>query len=295
MPLNSLTNKSDDPDHAGRLYVVGTPIGNPGDITLRALSVLAQVDLIAAEDTRNTQRLLSHHNLNASLISYHEHNEDKRTPELIARILKGESIALVSDAGTPTVSDPGYKLITGALAEGIPVVPVPGVSAVTAALSVSGLPTDAFVFIGFPAKKKSRRSAQLAALSGERRTIVFYESPKRIKGLLAEIMDAMGDRNVVLSREMTKPYEEFLRGRISEVSSILEPREQVKGECTLLVAGSGGEIEVDMASVCADIRKLMATGDAGLGWISRQLADKYGISRQIVYAEGLKIKEGEKP
>jgi 16S rRNA (cytidine1402-2'-O)-methyltransferase len=294
MPLNSHTNEGDDPDHAGRLFVVGTPIGNLEDITLRALAVLAQVDLIAAEDTRNTQRLLSHHNLSASLISYHEHNEDKRTPELIARLTKGEAVALVSDAGTPTVSDPGYKLITTALAEGIAVVPVPGVSAVTAALSVSGLPTDAFVFIGFPAKKKARRSAQLAALSREQRTIVFYESPKRIKGLLGELLAAMGDRQVVVSREMTKTYEEFLRGTISEVLSILGAREQVKGECTLLVAGADGETEIDMDSVRSDLRKLLAGGGAGLGRISRQIADKYGISRQQVYAEGLKIKETEK-
>jgi len=290
MPLNSPTNEPDDSDHAGRLYVVGTPIGNPADITLRALTILAQVDLIAAEDTRNTQRLLSYHNLGTSLVSYHEHNEDKRAPELVSRLSKGESIALVSDAGTPTVSDPGYKLITAALAEDIPVVPVPGVSAVTAALSVSGLPTDAFVFIGFPAKKKARRTAQLEALSREPRTIVFYESPKRIKGLLAALLEAMGDRQVVVSREMTKPYEEFLRGRISKVLSILESREQVKGECTLLVAGTGGETEIDMNSVRADIRELMADGGAGLGRISRQVADKYNISRQLVYAEGLKIK-----
>jgi len=274
--------------------VVGTPIGNPEDITLRALTVLAQVDLIAAEDTRNTPRLLSRHNLSTPLISYHEHNEEKRAPELVARLLRGESLALVSDAGTPTVSDPGYKLITTALAEGIAVLPVPGVSAVTAALSVSGLPTDAFVFIGFPAKKKARRNAQLAALSREPRTIVFYESPRRIRGLLAELLEIMGNRHVVVSREMTKPYEEFLRGRVSEVLSVLESRDQVKGECTLLVAGTGGESEVDMASVLADIRELLAGGGAGLGRISRQVADKYSISRQLVYAEGLKIKEEEK-
>lgn len=295
MPLNSLTNDPDDPDHTGRLYVVGMPIGNPEDITLRALTVLAQVDLIAAEDTRNTRQLLSRHNLSAPLISYHEHNEDKRAPELVARLSRGETIALVSDAGTPTVSDPGYKLITSALAEGIAVVPVPGVSAVTAALSVSGLPTDAFVFIGFPAKKKARRASQLEALSREPRTIVFYESPKRVRGLLAELMAIMGDRQVVLSREMTKSYEEFLRGRVSEVLPILESREQVKGECTLLVAGTGGEAEIDMTVVRADIRDLMAYGGAGLGRISRQIADKYNISRQLVYAEGLKIKGAEKP
>jgi 16S rRNA (cytidine1402-2'-O)-methyltransferase len=274
---------------------VGTPIGNPEDITLRALAVLAKVDFIAAEDTRNTQRLLSRHNLSATLISYHEHNEKKRTPELVGRLSKGTSIALVSDAGTPTVSDPGYRLISAALAEGIAVVPVPGVSAVTAALSVSGLPTDSFVFIGFPAKKKARRKTQLTVLSREPRTLLFYESPKRIKGLLAELLDVMGDRQVVVAREMTKPYEEFVRGKVSEVLSALDSRDQVKGECTLLVAGVEGETEVDMASVRADVRQLMECGDAGLGAISRQVAGKYGISRQLVYEEGLKLKGAGKP
>ncbi len=294
MPLNSLTNESGGPGHTGTLYVVGTPIGNMADITLRALDVLKQADLIAAEDTRNTQRLLSLHQVSAPLISYHEHNEDKRTPELVQRLLKGENIALVSDAGTPTVSDPGYKLINGALDRGIPVVPVPGVSAVTTALSVSGLPTDAFVFIGFPSKKKARRSEQLAALSREPRTIVFYESPKRIKAFLQEVAEAMGDRRIVLSREMTKAYEEFLRGTISQVLADLDARDQVKGECTLLVAGFEGESEVDLAAVRADLRTLLSESDAGLGQISRRIADKYRISRQLVYAEGLKIKDAAK-
>lgn len=293
MPSKLLTNEADDPDHAGRLYVVGTPIGNMADITLRALTVLDQVDLIAAEDTRHTQRLLSHHNLDTSLISYHEHNEERRTPELVERLWRGESIALVSDAGTPTVSDPGYKLITVAISRGISVVPVPGVSAVTTALSVSGLPTDAFLFIGFPAKKRGRRSEQLSALSREPRTLVFYESPRRITAFLGEIQDEMGDRRIVLCREMTKSYEEFLRGAVSEVAAALDAREQVKGECTLLVAGAGGAAEVDMGAVLDDLKALLSEGGAGLGQISRRVAKEHGVSRQWVYAEGLKLKGKE--
>ncbi|MGD8213155.1 MAG: 16S rRNA (cytidine(1402)-2'-O)-methyltransferase, partial [Desulfobacterales bacterium] len=171
----------------GTLYVVATPIGNRNDITLRALNVLRDVDLIAAEDTRKTRRFLERHALKNNLISYHEHNETERTPKLIAKLKKGLSIALVSNAGTPTVSDPGYRLITTALADHLNVIPIPGVSAVTTALSVAGLPTDSFVFIGFPVKKKTKRRQQLSDLASETRTIIFHESPRRILALLDEI------------------------------------------------------------------------------------------------------------
>ena len=291
MPLNSPTNDSEESDASGRLYVVGTPIGNMEDITLRALAVLGQVDLIAAEDTRVTQRLLSHHRLKVPLISCHEHNESRRAAELVERLLDGKRIALVSDAGMPGISDPGYRLVTAALDRGIPVVPVPGVSAITAAISVSGLPTDAFVFIGFPAKKKTRRAKQLEVLSRETRTMLFYESPRRIKTLLEEIFKIMGDRPIVIAREMTKPYEEFLRGTISEVLSVIAGREQVKGECTLLVSGSGDKNEIDLEVVQKEIRDLIKTSGDGLGQISRRIAEKYAVSRQFVYAEGLKIIE----
>ena len=291
MPLTSPTNDSEESDASGRLYVVGTPIGNMEDITLRALAVLKQVDLVAAEDTRITRRLLSHYQLKVPLISYHEHNETRRAAELVERLIGGARIALVSDAGMPGVSDPGYRLITAALNRGISVVPVPGVSAVTAAISVAGLPSDSFVFIGFPAKKKNRRVKQLEALSRELRTILFYESPRRIKALLEEIFTAMGDRSVVLAREMTKPYEEFIRGTVSEVLSIIARRDQVKGECTLLVSGSNGGNEVDLEAVREEIRDLLKNSEDGLNRISRLIADKYDVSRQFVYSEGLKIIE----
>jgi 16S rRNA (cytidine1402-2'-O)-methyltransferase len=291
MPLNSPTHDSEEPDASGKLYVVGTPIGNMEDITLRALAVLKQVDLVAAEDTRITQRLLSHYQLKVPLISYHEHNETRRAAELVEKLLGGARIALVSDAGMPGVSDPGYRLITAAIGHGIPVMPVPGVSAVTTAISVAGLPTDTFVFIGFPAKKKNRRAKQLEALSRENRTILFYESPRRIINLLEEIFTIMGDRPVVLAREMTKPYEEFIRGTISEILSIIAGRDQVKGECTLLVSGSGGENKVDLEAVQEEIRAQLKISGDGLSRISRRIADKYAVSRQLIYSEGLKIKE----
>ena len=214
-----------------------------------------------------------------------------RAAELVERLLAGERIAVVSDAGMPGISDPGYRLVTAALDRGIPVVPVPGVSAVTAAISVSGLPTDAFVFVGFPAKKKTKRAKLLEALSREPRTILFYESPKRIKTLLDEILKIMGDRPIVLAREMTKQYEEFVRGTVSEVLSIITLRDQVKGECTLLVSGFEGQKEVDLETVQEEICNQLKTSEDGLSRISRRIAEKYAVSRQLVYSEGLKIIE----
>ena len=240
--MNKYSSKKDAvANRPGTLYVVATPIGNCDDITLRALNILREVDLIAAEDTRKTRRFLELHAIKNSLISYHEHNETERTSKLVAKLKSGISIALVSNAGTPTVSDPGYRLIKATLADKLKVMPVPGVSAATTALSAAGLPTDSFVFLGFPAKQKTKRRQQLNDLAREPRTLIFYESPRRILALLGEIKDAMGDRYVVFAREMTKPHEEFLRGRLSEIALQLNRRANVKGECTLLVAGSDKE------------------------------------------------------
>ena len=207
----------------GTLYVVATPIGNMDDITLRAITILRQVDLVAAEDTRHTGKLMKYHNIKCHLISYHEHNEKERTPLLIERIESGSSIALVSNAGTPTVSDPGYMLLQSALEKGIRVIPIPGVSAGVTALSISGLPTDSFIFIGFPAKKKAKRLKQLREFADEKRTLIFYVSPGGMLAFMEEIADVMGDRYGVLCREMTKLHEEFLRGRLSE---LIETQEQ---------------------------------------------------------------------
>ena len=286
---NSKKSKIDLPP--GILYVVATPIGNRDDITLRALNILREVDLIAAEDTRKTRRFLEMHALKSSLISYHEHNEAERTPKLIAKLKKGLSIALVSNAGTPTVSDPGYRLITTALADNLNVIPIPGVSAVTTALSVAGLPTDSFVFMGFPAKKKSKRRQQLSDLASETRTLIFYESPRRILTLLGEINVAMGDRYLVLAREMTKRHEEFLRGRLSEIVRQLKDRADIKGECTLMVAGCDKAEIQSWEVVREQIRTAVINRRDSLSEIAREIAAITGMSRNKIYTQALEIKK----
>jgi len=219
----------------GMLYIVATPIGNLNDITLRALGVLGQVDLIASEDTRWTKKLLDHHQIKNRLISYHEHNEVERTKALVEKLRGGLSVALVSNAGTPSVSDPGFRLIREAIANDIVIVPIPGASAIITALSASGLATDSFVFVGFLSKKGGKRRNQIQALEGEERTVILYESPFRILPLLKELIEIMGNRRGVLSREMTKTHEEFLRGNLSEILNDLNNRPAVKGEITLLI------------------------------------------------------------
>jgi 16S rRNA (cytidine1402-2'-O)-methyltransferase len=255
---------------SGTLYVVATPIGNRDDITLRALNILREVDLIAAEDTRKTRRFLELHAVDSSLISYHEHNEAERTPKLIAKLKKGMSIALVSNAGTPTISDPGYRLITATLADDLNVMPIPGVSAATAALSVAGLPTDSFVFLGFPARKKTKRLQQLNDLG--------------------EIRDAMGDRYLVLAREMTKIHEEFLRGRLSEIAMQLKGRANIKGECTLLVAGCDSGSSISWDTIRAEIRNSLAAEGKHVSEVVRDIAQKYKLPKNKVYEETLKFR-----
>ena len=290
MPLSSPTDDPEHIDETCNLYVVATPIGNRDDITIRALNILGRVDLVAAENTRHTGRLLAHHNIKGNLISYHEHNEVKRTPELIHRLKTGSSVALVSNAGTPSVSDPGYRLVKEAIANNIKVIPVPGVSAAITALSAAGLPTDSFIFVGFPAKKKAKRLKQLKELASENRTIIFYESPKRILTFLEEIIDAMGDRYGVLSREMTKLHEEFLRGFLSEIHYILNARPAVKGECTLLVMGCEEIKEVSLETVRNEINSELEKTGSRLSDIARAVAKKYGLPKNKVYDEALKLK-----
>jgi len=273
----------------GVLYVVGTPIGNLEDITLRALRTLGEVDLIAAEDTRNTRHLLTRHGINQPLVSLHEHNEDRRTAELISKLGNGAAIALVSDAGTPTVSDPGYRLVKNAVAAGIRVVPIPGPSAAVAALSVSGLPTDAFLFLGFPPRKRAKRLKFLGQVAEETKTMIFYESPKRMADLLADLQEVMGERRAVLSREMTKTYEEFMRGTLKQIAAEVEKRKELKGECTLLVEG-GHKKEVSPAALRDIIARALAREDMGASALSRRLAGQYSISKNKVYAEILKVK-----
>jgi 16S rRNA (cytidine1402-2'-O)-methyltransferase len=290
MPLNSPTDNPKNASGAGTLYVVATPIGNMDDITVRALNVFGRVNLVAAEDTRHTGKLLKHHQIKCRLISYHEHNEKERTPLLVERLKSGSSIALVSDAGTPTVSDPGYMLLQRALENNIKVVPIPGPSALLAALSISGLPTDSFIFIGFCAKKKIKRFKQLQEFARETRTLIFYESPGRILALMNEIIEVMGDRYGVLCREMTKLHEEFLRGRLSEVIETLSGRPAVKGECTLIVKGYEETIGVSQDIVRAELIEVMEKKEKKLSQASKCIARKYGLSKNEIYEEALKLK-----
>ena len=275
----------------GTLFIVATPIGNMDDITKRALDTLATVDLIAAEDTRKTRRLLTHHQIKAKLISYHEHNESQRTPRLLKQLREGTTIALVSTAGTPMVSDPGYRLVAGAIAENLTIVPIPGVSALVTALCVAGLPTDAFVFCGFPSKKKPKRIKRLEELAKNPQTIIFYESPRRIVRFIEELVEVMGDRQAVLCRELTKSYEEIIRGQLNGILHDLRRRPDIKGECTLLISGKAIEQHASVAALRDEIIEALETMDCGASGIAKKIAQKHGIPKDRIYAEVLDIKK----
>ena len=220
----------------GMLYIVATPIGNLEDFSPRAIETLKRVSLVASEDTRVTRKLLSRLGIHAPLVSLYEHNEQKRVPEILAHLEAGEDVALVSDAGTPLISDPGYRLVREAVKRGYRAVPVPGPSAVLAALSVSGLPTDRFTFVGFLPRKAGKRGKELWDLAALGHTLVLFESPHRLLKTLQDMTETMGDRNVVLCRELTKKYEEILRGTPSELLRALADK-KVRGEITLVVSG----------------------------------------------------------
>ena len=219
------------------LYVLSTPIGHLEDITLRALRILKEVSIVAAEDTRHTQKLFRHFGIQTPLTSYHDHNKEEKTEILIQRLKEGQSVALVTDAGTPGISDPGYYLINRCIQAAISISPIPGPSAFLAALAVSGLPTDAFLFEGFLPKKKAGRIKHLETLKEETRTLIWYESPHRLMKCLGDLFSVFGDRRVVIAREMTKVFEEIIRGRLSQVIETLG-RRSIRGEVTLVVEGS---------------------------------------------------------
>ncbi len=295
MPLNShIADAPPSRDPKSCLYIVATPIGNLEDITFRAVKILKQVDLIAAEDTRRTGKLLGFYEIRTPLISYHEHNEARRSPLLVNKIEAGANIALVSDAGTPTVADPGFRLIQEAIAKDVRVVPIPGVSAPITAISAAGLPTDHFTFLGFPSAKKEKRRRQLEKSARETATLVYYLSPQRILAFLRELHNAWGDRCAVIGREMTKLHEEFIRGNLSDIIMDLEQRQTIKGECTLLVSGFKEDREEVFKRVQGEIQKELACSNAKLSVISKKLSRKYGVSRNAVYDEALRWKREQR-
>jgi 16S rRNA (cytidine1402-2'-O)-methyltransferase len=274
---------------AGVLYVVATPIGNLEDVTQRALRVLREVDLIAAEDTRRTRKLLQRHGIPRPVTSYYDAVERERAPALVERLMAGASIALVSDAGTPRIADPGYHLVRAALAAGISVVPIPGASAVTALVSVAGFAAERFVFEGFLPARSGARAARLAALAREPRAILFFEAPRRLAAFLADAEAALGDREAVVARELTKRHEEILRGRLSELRERVAHRAALRGEVTVLVAGTPEAVPVrDEASVDDELRAGRAAG-RGLRELSAEIARRTGMSRREVYRRGLAL------
>jgi 16S rRNA (cytidine1402-2'-O)-methyltransferase len=293
MPLSLPTEEPTQSDFPpfGTLFVVATPIGHMEDITLRALRTLKDVDVIAAEDTRKTRKLLTRHKVSTPLVSYHDHNKEKRTPKLLGKLKAGASIALVTDAGTPSISDPGHYLVREAIREAVSVVPIPGASAIVAALSVSGLPTDSFVFIGFVPRKPGKRQALLDQLKQEPRTLIFYESPQRLLGLMQEILSVMGDRQAVTARELTKVHEEILRGPLSKMVKQMSASPPLKGECTLLVAGGDTERKMDRGSIQNHLRRLHHDHHGSLSDLVKEVAGEYGLPKRIVYEEALKIKK----
>ena len=281
--------KSTPLDPGPTLYLVATPIGNLEDITLRALRVLKGVDLIACEDTRQTQKLLNHYGIGTRTISYHEHNEMTKAAELVVDLEGGAKIALVTDAGMPGISDPGFRLITLAVRHHVPVVPIPGASAFLAALVASGLPTDSFRFSGFLPAKRGERRTLLESIRPSPRTQVFYEAPHRVLEALEDIVEVLGPgRHVVVAREVTKIHEEFLRGRATDLLATLKSRGDVKGEITLLIA-KADETEqsppASRVSVRQRVNQIMSEENVDEKAALKKVAKEMGVSKSEAYRE----------
>ena len=274
---------------AGKLYIVGTPIGNLEDITLRALRILKEADVIACEDTRTTRKLLSRYGVDKPLLSYHEHNETARAEEIASLLAEDKSVALVTDAGTPCISDPGYRAVRLASERGFDVLPVPGPSAAIAALSVSGLPTSGFVFLGFPPRTKKAQAELLTRVTDYPDTLTIYESPNRVAKTLGVMLDTLGDRNISLGREITKLYEETIRGSISEVLNRLEEKSGVKGEVTLVVEGTGKKSAAPDAEAVDGLLEAYMEEGLSLKDAVKRASEETGASKSSTYKRALEI------
>ncbi len=272
----------------GTLYIVATPIGNLEDITFRAVRILKEVDLIAAEDTRHSRKLLTHLGISKPLTSYFDHNKDFKGPYLLDKLQEGLSVALISDAGTPCISDPGYQLVREAVEAGIDVVPIPGPSAFVTALSASGLQTDSFAFEGFLPNRQGKRRAKLESLKEEIRVIIFYESPKRLLASLKDMLDILGDREVVIAREITKVYEEFTRGFLKEIISELGKR-SVKGEVLVLVSPAISTHAPGDAHFHDLLRKYLLNDKLSVKDSVKKVSQETGLKRSKLYEEALII------
>ena len=283
-------------DTKGCLYLVGTPIGNLEDITLRAIRILKESDQIACEDTRHTQKLLSHYNIQKPLVSYHEHNEMTRAPELVLAMEQGAKIALVSDAGMPLVSDPGYRLVTLCARHQIPVIPIPGPSALLAALSASGLPNEEFLFVGFLPARSGERQRALERLRLEDRTLILYEAPHRVAETVSDALKILGDRPACLAREVTKVHEEFRRAALSELSASLEEK-PVRGEITLLIGAPlpGQFTTRDTTQSLADrVDELIRQAKLDRKEALKLAAKERGLTRREAYSKMIEShKQGE--
>lgn len=281
---------SNGKNSVGTLYLVATPIGNLEDCSPRVIRTLKEADLIAAEDTRHSRRLLMHFDIHTRMVSYHDHNERERSNTLVADLLAGKSIALVSDAGTPCIADPGYRLVRACRQEGIGVIPIPGPSAAVAALSVSGLPTDRFYFAGFLPAKEGKRQEMLERLARMEDTVLFYESPHRICDTLEAIQQYFGrERELFVGRELTKLHEEHLFGTVGEVLEVFRSREKIKGELVVVVAGS--EESLDQADLPNEIKRGLAAREYKPKELAKMLAKRFGVPVADVYAKILQLKE----
>jgi len=267
------------------LYVVATPLGNLEDITFRAVRILKEAPVIACEDTRRTVKLLNRYEIRTPMVVFHEYNKARAGAGILRRLREGGSVALVSDAGTPAISDPGYDLVRDAIAEGIPVEVIPGPSALVAALVVSGLPTDHFTFEGFLPNRPVRRRKALAALSRETRTMIFYESPHRLASFLADASAELGDRRACVVRELTKVHEEIVRGTLPELSAEIAGRSSVLGEVTVVVAGAPKTVELSVEEI---VRAAVEDASGSSRDLAREIAERTGLSRKEVYEEILR-------